>query len=116
MEFDDLGDGESMGFGDEGQVGAVVVDGDVDAAADGDEVSDGLGADEGFDFGVGDGVRVEVNEEGGVGGMEVDEPRWVRLVQEAEERNDLSIDLDGNLVAEANEERAVAGGETFHRI
>ena len=116
MELDDLGNGESMGFGDEGKVGTVVVDGDVDAAADGDEVGDRLGADKGFHLGVGDGERVEVDEQGGVGGMEVHQPRRVRLVQEAEERNDLPIELDRDVVAEANEERAVAGGETFHRI
>ena len=51
-----------MGFGDKGEVGAVVADGDVDTLADGREVGVGVGASPGFDFGGGDFFGVKVDE------------------------------------------------------
>jgi len=116
VEVDDLGGGESMGFGDEGEIGPVVADGNVDAFADGGKMGVGLAADKGVDFVVRGEQRVKVDEQGAVGGVQVDEPGGIGMVQITEERDDLAVGGNGKLTAESGQKRRVAGRETFGHI
>jgi hypothetical protein len=52
--------------------------------------------------------------------MEIDEPGRIGVVERAEESDDFAVDLCGDGVTEADEQRTVAGLQTFgqgvHRI
>lgn len=63
-----------------------------------------------FEFGVGESQRVEVEEDGTVGGVKVADAGDGLGFEEVQELADLMVSFERDVVAEVNEQRSVAGG------